>query len=184
MPSLTLRPLTFEEFTHLPPNGRRELIAGRVEELMTPLPRHGWTQTSLIGELVAYLNRHDPDGYRGAEVEIPTLPGHGRRPDFVYYGPEVRSHVDLARNRVVGPPTLAVEILSEGEEDRDRVTKREEYAQAGIPHYWLLDPVQQTVLLLTLTDAQYCVAAEFRRGDTLTSDLFPGLEIPLSRLFV
>jgi len=39
------------------------------------------------------------------------------------------------------------------------------------------------VLALVLRDDEYEVAGEFSGGDLLTSSLFPGLEIPLSRLF-
>jgi Uma2 family endonuclease len=76
-----------------------------------------------------------------------------------------------------------VEILSEEDEERDTVTKRSEYARAGIAHYWIADPRRRTVLTLVLRDNEYAVAGEFSGDDLLTSDLFPGLSIPLSRLF-
>lgn len=63
------------------------------------------------------------------------------------------------------------------------MTKREEYARAGIQHYWIADPRRRTVLALTLRDARYDVAGEFSGEESATSDLFPGLQIPLARLF-
>jgi Uma2 family endonuclease len=39
---------------------------------------------------------------------------------------------------------LAIEIVSPESKKRDRKTKFEEYAQAGIPEYWLIDPDKQT----------------------------------------
>lgn len=38
------------------------------------------------------------------------------------------------------PPLLAVEILSAGSFERDAVTKRAEYAKAGLDDYWVVDP--------------------------------------------
>lgn len=36
---------------------------------------------------------------------------------------------------------LAVEVVSEDDPGRDLITKRLEYAQAGIPEYWIVDPL-------------------------------------------
>jgi Uma2 family endonuclease len=63
------------------------------------------------------------------------------------------------------------------------VTKREEYARAGIRHYWIVDPQRRTVLTLVLQGTTYEVEGEFSGDAILTSALFPGLAIPLARLF-
>jgi Uma2 family endonuclease len=106
-----------------------------------------------------------------------------RRPDFAYYSPADAARIDLRSNRVLGVPTLVVEILSEDDEKRDLVTKRSEYARAGIQHYWIAGPQRHTVLTLVLRGNEYEVNGEFSGGEVLTSVLFPGLEIPLTRLF-
>jgi Uma2 family endonuclease len=175
--------LTFEEFESLSLPGRYELVNGRVEELVPPKPLHGWTHLRFSSAMDHYLEEHESSCYRAVEVDIPTIPFFGRRPDFIYYSPDEAEGLDLDANRVLGPPTLAVEILSEDDEDRDLVVKRREYAQARIAHYWILDPARRTVLTLALAGCTYEVASEFGYEDVLTSDLFPGLEIPLRRLF-
>lgn len=43
---------------------------------------------------------------------------------------------------------LAIEIVSPGSSRTDRVAKRHEYADAGIPHYWILD-LDRPISLLT-----------------------------------
>ncbi|TCK27269.1 Uma2 family endonuclease [Pseudonocardia endophytica] len=56
---------------------------------------------------------------------------------------------------------LAVEILSEGSRRVDRVTKFSEYADAGIPQYWIVDlddPITLTAYLLV--DGDYELVAE------------------------
>jgi Uma2 family endonuclease len=175
--------LTFQEFEALQPDGRYELVDGRLEQLVSPSPKHGWTCIEFAAEIVPYLRAREPNSYRGAEVDIPTIPFFGRRPDFVYYSPEDHARLDLQEDRVLGVPTLVVEILSEDDRRRDLVTKRREYAAAGIKHYWILDPKRKTALTLVLRESKYEVAGEFSGDATLTSDLFPDLEIPLSRLF-
>ncbi len=175
--------LTFEEFQELDLDGRFELVNGQLEELVPPRPFHSWTGAALPLELGQYLRAHEPEAFWGVELDIPTIPFFGRRPDFAYYSTADAARIDLQANRVLGVPTLVVEIVSEDDEERDTVTKREEYARCGIQHYWILDPHQRTALTLALRDAQYEVVGEFSSQGVLTSELFPGLAIPLSRLF-
>lgn len=130
-----------------------------------------------------YLDEHEPEAYWGVELDIPTIPFFGRRPDFAYYSTADAARIDLDQNRVLGVPTLVIEVLSEDDEERDTVTKRDEYARAGIAHYWIADPRRRTVLTLVLRDDAYEVAGDFSGDAALTSVLFPGLTIPLSRLF-
>jgi Uma2 family endonuclease len=175
--------LTFEQFQELDLDGRYELVDGELEELVPPRPFHSWSETRISSELDRYLEANEPDAFWGVELDIPTIPFFGRRPDFAYYSTADAARLDLAANRVLGVPTLVVEVISEEDEERDTVTKREEYARAGIEHYWIVDPQRRTVLTLVLRDGVYAAAGEFSRSDVLTTALFPGLILPLARLF-
>lgn len=176
--------MTFEEFARLDSEERLELVDGRLEKLMAPMPKHGWSSAKITSRLDHYLEIHDPDGYWGVEVDIPTLDFHGRRPDFVYYtAADAATRVDLENNRILGVPTLAIEVLSSGDEARDLVVKRGEYARVGIQHYWILDPQRRTALTLRLVDGEYVIEREFLAGEHLTSRFLPGFSISLSQLF-
>jgi Uma2 family endonuclease len=51
---------------------------------------------------------------------------------------------------------LAVEIVSPGTGRTDRVMKMSEYAEAGIPHYWLVDlPPRLQLTVYTLGSGRY-----------------------------
>ncbi|HTE18691.1 MAG TPA: Uma2 family endonuclease [Armatimonadota bacterium] len=184
MAELAEKLLTFEEFTALSLEGGYELVNGRLEELVAPRPSHAWAGGRMFAEINPYLRTHDPEGFWGVELDIPTLPYHGRRPDFAYYSAaDAARGLDMERDRVLGVPTLVVEVVSPEDEQRDQVTKRREYAQVGIPHYWILDPRRRSVLTLVLRGSAYEAAGEFTGKDVLVTDLLPGLRIPLSRLF-
>jgi Uma2 family endonuclease len=175
--------LTFEEFQEMELDGRYELVDGELEELVPPRPFHSWTGGRIFSELDRYLEAHEPGAFWSIELDIPTIPYFGRRPDFAYYSTADAARIDLTANRVLGVPTLVVEVVSEDDEERDTVTKREEYARAGIERYWIVDPQRRTVLTLVLRGAAYEVAGEFSRNEDLTSALFPGLALQLTRLF-
>ena len=184
MTEVLVRRLTFEEFTDRHSHDYCELVDGQLEELVAPKPFHSWTTSQFLLAIGPYLNEREPSAFYGVELDIPTIPNFGRRPDFAYYAADsVTQRIDLTGNRVLAPPTLVLEVVSPDDEARDLVTKRREYAQAGIEHYWILDPQRRTALLLRLQDGEYTVVFQLSGGSVLTTPLFPGLEIPLSRLF-
>lgn len=184
MTQVANRPLMFEEFVALNSEGRFELVNGQLVEMVTSRPLHGWTLTRLSATLDTYLEARSPNGFWGVDIDVPTIAFHGRRPDFLYFSQaDAAAGLDLERNQVTSVPTLAVEIVSPDHEERDTVVKRVEYAAAGIAHYWIIDPQHRTALTLVLHGDRYEVAGQFTEADVLTSELFPGMEILMRRLF-
>lgn len=57
-------------------------------------------------------------------------------------------------------PVLVVEVVSSSDtnrqsRERDYVDKREEYAQRGIPEYWIIDQVEAVIVVLKLVAGEY-----------------------------
>jgi Uma2 family endonuclease len=61
-----------------------------------------------------------------------------REPDLFFVAHDSPSR--LIGAHLEGPADLVVELVSDGSVRRDRLDKVAEYAQAGVPEYWLLDP--------------------------------------------
>ena len=80
-------------------------------------------------------------------------------------------------------PDIVVEIISDDSRDRDLVWKRQVYAEAGIPEYWIFDWRAAMALLLELQDGKYVERAMLSIDNTLTTPLLPGLAIPLADVF-
>jgi Uma2 family endonuclease len=76
-----------------------------------------------------------------------------------------------------------VEVVSEDDPARDLVTKRREYAEAGIPEYWIVDARTETITVLQLAAGAYREHGVFPRGTAATSPLLAGLEIPANGVF-
>jgi Uma2 family endonuclease len=57
------------------------------------------------------------------------------------------------------------EVLSRSNRAHDLVQKRHDYAAAGIPQYWIIDPDQRTITVLTLVDKIYVERAVLKPGD-------------------
>ena len=90
--------------------------------------------------------------------------------------------VAISDRMIEGAPDIAVEVLS-SDRNRDLVRKRQVYAEAGIPEYWIFDERNETATLLDLRNGQYVERAHLTTEDTLSTPLLPGLEIPLADVF-
>jgi Uma2 family endonuclease len=80
---------------------------------------------------------------------------------------------------------LVVEVVSPGElqRNRDYVAKRMQYQDLGIPEYWIVDPQQETILVLSLENGVYTETATLQGEDTLRSPLLGPLSVKVSEVF-
>ena len=104
-------------------------------------------------------------------MPVRLFPGTYREPDLVYMRPD---RIRDPRRPPEGAD-LAMEIVSEGEENRKRdlETKRSEYARAGIPEYWIVDPQEHCITVLR-------VAVNQRKREPISSlPIGPASVLPL-----
>jgi len=108
-----------------------------------------------------------------APLRLRLWDGKFREPDIVFL---LAQHADRRGNNYWRGADLVMEVVSEDDPDRDLVTKRVEYAQAGICEYWLLDPRDRTVTVLALDAAagEYSVAGRYAQSETARSVLLDG----------
>lgn len=78
---------------------------------------------------------------------------------------------------------LAVEIVSDDDLERDTKLKRADYAEAGIPEYWIVNPLDDTITVLVLEEDTYTEHGVFRRGERAPSQLFAGFSVDVDEVF-
>ena len=157
-----------------------ELIHGVL--IVTPPPSEGErSQNDLLGHLLRNYQDHHPEGaaldYTLTEHTVRTLDNRRRADRVIWAGlgrvPNVRR--DL--------PTIVIEFVSAGRRShqRDYEAKRDEYREAGIAEYWVIDRFrrQMTVFRQPAADVPKLVV---REGEVYTPPLLPGFELPVSRL--
>ncbi len=78
-----------------------------------------------------------------------------------------------------------VEVLSESTRRTDEIRKRKLFERNDVLEYWIVDPELDTVKVFRKRDGRFERAAELSQeaGDTLSTPLLPGLELPLTRIF-
>ena len=65
----------------------------------------------------------------------------------------------------------------------DLVEKRDDYAEANIPEYWIVDPMDETLTVLTLVDGQYVERGVFRREEQARSGCLPDFSVAVAAVF-
>jgi Uma2 family endonuclease len=144
-PNQLLAQMSYEEFLDwLDEDTFAEWEDGKVV-LMSPVSlRH----QLILGFLAATIGEYVLRKQAGVVVTAPfqvrlAKIRRGREPDLLFVASANRHR--LTDTYLDGPADLAVEIVSPESEQRDRVVKFREYAQVGIPEYWLVDPNRQQV---------------------------------------
>jgi Uma2 family endonuclease len=174
--------LSYEDLVLLPEDGRRhELIDGEHFVTASPSIRHQRILTRLLVSLDSYLRERGMGQVLPAPLDVVLSEFDVVVPDLQVLAPASSKQVTEAN--IQGAPDLVVEILSPSTADRDRGVKRKLYEKFGVQEYWIVDPSIETVQVWRLASGRLELAEPLTGNDTLTSPLFPGLEIPLRSVF-
>ena len=76
-----------------------------------------------------------------------------------------------------------VEVVSPDSPERDLVHKRDDYAEAAIPEYWIVDPRMETITVLVLRDAGYVTRGVYGRNDQADSLVLAGFAVNADDVF-
>ena len=174
--------LTLDEFFELPETvlPRYELHEGKLHIVAEPTLDHQHLTKLLIRDLSEQIEDAGA-GYVFPPVDVVLSDNTTVAPDIVVVRAEKAGI--LHPLRIYGAPDIVVEALSTNRGD-DLVRKRQLYADAGVPEYWILDGDADALTQLQLgDDGVYQESAVLTIGDTLTTPLFPEFSLPLAQLF-
>ena len=178
---------TYQDVIDAPENMVAELIDGELHLMSRPERPHTYAGSVLGGLLVPsfMLGRGGPGGWhiidepelhliRDTRVLVPDLAGWKLEtmPEF----PE--SHRDAAM------PDWVCEILSPSTSKVDLDVKAPLYAQAGIGHLWLIDPLAKTLQAFELRKGRWAQIADLKDADTVCVPPFDAIDFDLSELWL
>jgi len=138
-----VRDLINESPRHWP---RYELIGG--ELIVTPSP--GFPHQTAAMELLFTIRPYLVEQHIGLPMlppaDIELVPGTITQPDFFVLDPHsVADTVEMPKWADFKRLFLAVEVISPSSVRTDRIVKRDFYLDAGVPEYWILDPVARMI---------------------------------------
>lgn len=182
-----LKSATYEDLLQLPEHRVGEIIDGVLHSQPRPAVRHARSASKLGARLDTYDDDvsggdrggwwilDEPELHLGKHVLVPDLAGWRRErlavlPDAAW--------IELA-------PDWICEVLSPGTARIDRGPKLRIYAEHGVRHAWLLDPVVRSLEVFE-RDAQgrWVVLAVHGGDDEVNAPPFESLRLPLSSLWL
>ncbi|MGE5581030.1 MAG: Uma2 family endonuclease [Bacillota bacterium] len=180
---------TYGDYEKWPEDQRWELIDG-VPYDMTPAPSR--KHQEILGELhrqfANYLkNKHCKVFLAPFDVRLPQGDEKGEmirtvvQPDLTV----VCDHSKLDDRGCLGAPDLVIEILSPYTAAKDLKIKLSLYERVGVKEYWLVQPLDRTIMVFTLQEnGEYAKPAVYDRHDTVGVAIFQGdLQVGAAEIF-
>ena len=179
-------PATLADLLAIPEETRRhELIEGAIEDKGAATGEHGAAQNKLsvfTGPFGRRPGGRWPGGWWFAtEVDVYFDPANTFRPDMAGWR---RDRVPAAPR---GIPIMArsdwvCEILSTNRRN-DLVKKKRVYHRHGVPHYWIIDPVEETLSVDRWSPDGYVEILAAERGDRVRAEPFDAIELQVGIFF-
>ncbi|HEX4248929.1 MAG TPA: Uma2 family endonuclease [Pseudonocardia sp.] len=166
--------------------GYTELLEGRLLLSPSPTPDHIYAMGEMFVAIRAALPR-GLEALQDADLDLRLAPerspGTVRRPDLMVVTADARRRVRAEGGLLqASDVSVVVEIVSPGSVRTDRLTKRGEYADAGIPHYWIVDITEPVSILACYLAGEFGYVDSGEITDTFsTREPFP-LELNPDRL--
>jgi Uma2 family endonuclease len=174
--------LTLEEYLSGEETNRpMELDFGVVREPAAP----SWGHQLVVGRVFVRLDAHVSRHKLGRVVQSPidVILDRERalvvQPDLVFIAAD-RLHI--CKDRVWGPPDLAIEILSTGTARHDSTVKLSWFQRYGVRECWLIDPVSCEVNVVCLSESLR-LSRPYKEDELVESNVFPGLRLRVGDLF-
>ena len=111
---------------------------------------------------------------RFSPLRIQIRPGKYREPDIMLV---LDANDPRRQNRFWLGADLVVEVVSPDKPERDTEVKLQDYAEANIPEYWIVNPAEETITVLTLQGDAYATYGVFGRGSVAASVLLEGFAV-------
>lgn len=179
---LQRRRVSYDDLAQMPEDGRRyELYDGEVFVVPSPV---------LLHQVVAMRLWRILDDYAGkagglavaSPMDVIFSNYDVVQPDIVFLTADSMRTVSLA-DRVRQPPDLAVEVLSASTAANDRGRKMRMFQRYGVPEYWIVDPIGETIEIHRLAESAYELVGTFSGGEKMHSAALPDLTLIPSSVF-
>ncbi len=171
-----------DQYLHLDIGRLVEYDNGKLEFLSMPTELHQAIALFLYLRLRVFAEPEQLGVVFVAPLRVRVTETRFREPDVLFMLTENRQR---RTNEFWTGADLVMEVVSDDDPKRDLVTKRNDYAQAGIPEYWIVDPRDRSITVLSLDSSkqEYVEAIRWTDGQTAESVLLGGFRVSVSEVF-
>lgn len=175
------RKMTYDELCQLPDDGvLYELLEGELVTRASPTPAHQQV-VSRLSRLFAPVEDADHGTFYPGPIDVVFDRYNMPLPDGIFV---TAARQDIVTGSgVLGAPDVVMEILSPTSMERDWSQKFATYQRFGVRSYWIVDLTAQQLHRFDLVGGRYAPEVLHGPADVLTSPMFPGVFLAVSRLF-
>lgn len=158
-----------------------EFTRGTIEFLPMPTIEHQLIVKHLVRRLDDFVEQRDLGTVLFSPLPTWLSEETYREPDVLYVTKARHAQSDKYYRGI----DLAMEVVSDDDRShqRDHVEKPALYAAAGVDEYWIVDPQEKSVQVLTLVDDRYQPHAKLIGTGTASSKLLEGFSLDVGEVF-
>lgn len=174
-----------EQWMELPENVVGEIIMGELHVSPRPAPKHARASTKIAGSLDGpfdsgvggpggWVILFEPEIHLESTIVVPDIAGWRRErmpqiPDEAYFSTI---------------PDWVCEVLSPSTAAIDRARKMPFYAQSGVKHFWLVDPIAKSLEVYENDHGRWVVVHTYMDNEKARAVPFDAIELDLSTLWI
>ena len=182
------RPVSYRDVLDAPEGMRAEILDGRLVMQARPMPAHDFTSGALNEILRSSFQRGrgGPGGWwivAEPELHLGDRDFRTLAPDLAGWRRE-RMPVIVPDRRYDVVPDWVCEILSPSTARSDRMLKMPIYADVGVRHLWMADPVARYLDVYELTDGRWTLVATHGDEGEASVAPFDAVPLPLAELWL
>lgn len=173
---------TSDDDAALPEDGHRDdVIDGVLSLLPGPTRDHQTALSWFVFYLMLHVHQPGLGRVFAAPFDLLLPDARPAQPDVMVV---LTQYQGIITDRgIEGPADLVIDIGSAGTRTHDRGVKLTASAGGGVPEYWLAEPADQTIAVLTLVDGGYRSRSVFRGAALLPTRALPELPMRVEPLF-
>jgi Uma2 family endonuclease len=174
----------YEKWQELPENVVGEIIAGDLHVSPRPTPKHSNSASGVVDQIRSpfhhgkggpggWIILFEPEVHLDNNITVPDIAGWKRQrmpkiPDAAFFS--------MA-------PDWICEVLSPSTAILDRAKKMPLYAQQGVKHFWLVDPIALTLEVYQNDHFRWSLLHTYAENEKIHAVPFDAIEIDLSALW-
>jgi Uma2 family endonuclease len=182
MRAVAYRPITVEDYQHLPSDGRQyQVVEGELYVAPAPNRFHQSVLGNFYRILANFLVKNPCGKIFLAPFDVYLDDINVVQPDLCVFLAERFGR--LSDRGAEGSPDLVVEILSPQTGKLDVGAKKELYARSGVTEMWIVDPKKRTVQVFFLQESTSRPVATYSGVEQFGTRLLPRLRIACAAVF-
>ena len=167
--------------SELPKEKRYEIRHYHLIDMPSPITEHQRIVKRVLMKFDNFVEKNRLGEVFVSPYDVVFDEGNTCEPDVIFVANENKQIV--TKKNISGVPDLLVEVVSKGSVVRDYVEKKNDFEAFGVKEYWLIDPLNETIIVYSLQDNHYEIFSSVEEKGIAKSKVLVGFELGFEEVF-